>query len=471
MEGGGGICLVEGGESVGRLVIVSIFFKYVLAVVVWLHKQPFDDNGDEVEENMDDLNAENTAAGRAEAGLGPGDKTAAEIAEEERLAREAAEAAAEAARRAALEASMALTVYQLITDAVSISEGVPLDPNRPIGQSAEDEAEAARRAAEAARLAAEEAEADALAALASDLTKPPRYMVGVGGEAYENYKPLPVAQFRKERRALLAAHHAWGGYPTLADVEGSGTLRVAEGGIRVGGTSGTLLVEEGYGYANASQMIAIHTRYVLMDYSSKATWFVHPPTEPQILATTVVPCSLNKRPVLYVYDPVKLPPTSSEICRELLQVIIHASMIEPPPVDPAAIARAAHAVYTVGVAGTDYEGYRMLTMEELRGHAASILAAHKTHNGFPVLTRSLRCNFPLFVAEGPIRIGGNSLAEVGWTGSQVLAGPEQTYEVMNFRTKTPWKLVSPREAELARAKVEPYAPAGYPCLFILTDPL
>ncbi len=111
---------------------------------------------------------------------------------------------------------------------------------------------------------------------------------------------LTWADFRHEARAILAGHQAWGGFPLLTTVECNGTLRVAEGSLRLGGE---LLVELGYGYHGLSQLLSPADRYVLANHSNQRSWLTTPPTEAVVVEAAVVRCLPSGRPTLFVLDP------------------------------------------------------------------------------------------------------------------------------------------------------------------------
>ncbi len=137
-------------------------------------------------------------------------------------------------------------------------------------------------------------------ARAADLSKPPRYVIGIGAHTYPGMRALTWADFRHEARAVMAGHQAWSGFPLMTTVECNGTLRVAEGSLRIGGE---LLVEVGYGYHGLSQVLSPAGRYIVANHSSQESWLATPPAEAVVAEATVVRCLPSGRPTLFVSDP------------------------------------------------------------------------------------------------------------------------------------------------------------------------
>ncbi len=128
--------------------------------------------------------------------------------------------------------------------------------------------------------------------------------------------------------------------------------------------------------------------------------------------------------------------------------------------------------FAVGVGGSFYHHYRMLTLAEFQSsEARALLHFHHVHGGFPLLPPQLKCNFTLFVAEGRVKVGGAWIVQAGYSDTKSVLNQADAYVCFKYNStfggKEPWTELTPTEAELTHATVFSFSsPDGYPCLFV-----
>lgn len=102
--------------------------------------------------------------------------------------------------------------------------------------------------------------------------------------------------------------------------------------------------------------------------------------------------------------------------------------------------------FAVGKYDVEYPGYRKVTADEWINSDFQFLLvqAHREGGGWALFENPLECNEALSVAEGVVKIDGELVVEVGYTGSQQLRG---VYSAMNRRTQVAWTTTAPALGE------------------------
>ena len=112
------------------------------------------------------------------------------------------------------------------------------------------------------------------------------------------------------------------------------------------------------------------------------------------------------------------------------------------------------------------KGWRRATAAQWGDPAfqAKLVQAHREGGGWPLLEEPLVCDNVLYVAEGPVRIDGAYVIEVGhnWSKSQKLRG---VYPAMNMTTQVAWTTTAPALGNTwTVAQASTYD--NVPCLFV-----
>ncbi len=126
----------------------------------------------------------------------------------------------------------------------------------------------------------------------------------------------------------------------------------------------------------------------------------------------------------------------------------------------------------VGQQKTDYPGYRMVTLADVKNAAntAVMLSAHQAGNGWPLLQDELIESFLLHISEGVLLVDGAVLSDAG-TRRMSDRTLTKRYQVQDFRRDRAWSTYPPGSGAWALLQL----PAGEqlkamsqlpPCLFV-----
>ena len=247
---------------------------------------------------------------------------------------------------------------------------------------------------------------------------------------------------------LEKAHQAGKGWALLEEpLVCSDVLFVAEGRVQI---DGAYVVEVGF---NGSQRL--RGVYPAMNKKTQVAWT----TEAPVLSNNWTVEQVSKQSTLYINAPCLFVKYAADAASAR---VFYKKNMDSEAAD--------HSIkFAIGKYHNDdtYDkGWRMATAADWVNpkFQAKLVQAHQAGGGWALLEEPLVCDNVLYVAEGPVRIDGAYVIEVGhnWSESQELRG---VYPAMNHRTDVAWTTTEPALGNTwTVVQVSTYD--NVPCLFV-----